>query len=343
MLRAMVKKIGTHNGVFHCDEALACYLLKVLPEFKDAEIIRTRDEKVLESCDVVVDVGGIFDPEKFRFDHHQREFNESMKSLSGGKYPWTTKLSSAGLVYYHFGERIIAELLKRKADDKLVGTIFMKTYEHLIEEIDAIDNGISICPDDMKKYHITTHLSARLGRLNPTWLNPEQDTDQIFPQAVALAGSEFFDRVNFYGNVWWPAKAIVVEAFEKRFQIHESGEILELPKSGCPWKEHLYDVEREQGIEGVAKFVIYTDTNGKWRVQGIPIAQGSFANRVPLLEAWRGLRDEELSKRSGIPGCVFVHTSGFIGGNTTREGALEMAAVTLEHAHAKNDLMEKKT
>jgi uncharacterized UPF0160 family protein len=37
-------KIGTHNGVFHCDEALACAILKTLPRFKDAKIIRTRDQ-----------------------------------------------------------------------------------------------------------------------------------------------------------------------------------------------------------------------------------------------------------------------------------------------------------
>ncbi|VDH93711.1 Hypothetical predicted protein [Mytilus galloprovincialis] len=65
-------KIGTHNGSFHCDEVLACFLLKQLPTYKDAEIIRTRDQKVLDTCDIVVDVGGIFDPSKNRFDHHQK-------------------------------------------------------------------------------------------------------------------------------------------------------------------------------------------------------------------------------------------------------------------------------
>lgn len=34
------KKIGTHSGVFHCDEVVACNLLKRLPEYRDAEIIR---------------------------------------------------------------------------------------------------------------------------------------------------------------------------------------------------------------------------------------------------------------------------------------------------------------
>lgn len=43
----LIKKIGTHNGMFHCDEALACFMLKLLPEYKDAEIVRSRDPKVL--------------------------------------------------------------------------------------------------------------------------------------------------------------------------------------------------------------------------------------------------------------------------------------------------------
>ena len=34
-----VKTIGTHGGLFHCDEVLACYMLKVLPEYKDARYI----------------------------------------------------------------------------------------------------------------------------------------------------------------------------------------------------------------------------------------------------------------------------------------------------------------
>ena len=65
-----------------------------------------------------------------------------------------------------------------------------------------------------------------------------------------------------------------------------------------------------------------------------------FSSRLGLPEAWRGLRDEVLSKQSGISGCVFVHANGFIGGNETYEGALEMAERTLageEHVNGKDD------
>ena len=63
----------------------------------------------------------------------------------------------------------------------------------------------------------------------------------------------------------------------------------------------------------------------KWRVQAVPVAPASFESRKPLPAAYRGLRDSELSEASGIPGCVFVHAAGFIGGNSTREGAVALA------------------
>ena len=36
----LAMNIGTHNGTFHCDEVLACFLLKQLSHYADAEIIR---------------------------------------------------------------------------------------------------------------------------------------------------------------------------------------------------------------------------------------------------------------------------------------------------------------
>lgn len=74
-------KIGTHDGVFHCDEALACFLLKQLPTYADAVIVRSRNPDILKDCDIVVDVGGEYDCTKHRYDHHQRDFNETMDSV----------------------------------------------------------------------------------------------------------------------------------------------------------------------------------------------------------------------------------------------------------------------
>lgn len=44
------------------------------------------------------------------------------------------------------------------------------------------------------------------------------------------------------------------------------------------------------------------------------------------------MRDQDLSDLAGIKGCVFCHSTGFIGGNDTKEGALEMALKSLNAA-----------
>lgn len=58
-----------------------------------AELIRTRDPATLDTCDIVVDVGAVYDENLKRFDHHQRGFEEVFG------YGFQTKLSSAGLIY----------------------------------------------------------------------------------------------------------------------------------------------------------------------------------------------------------------------------------------------------
>jgi uncharacterized UPF0160 family protein len=57
---------------------------------------------------------------------------------------------------------------------------------------------------------------------------------------------------------------------------------------------------------------------------------GVFENRLGLPSEWRGVRDEDLSKIAGIDGCTFCHAGGFIGGNKSYEGVLEMARVALK-------------
>ena len=74
------------------------------------------------------------------------------------------------------------------------------------------------------------------------------------------------------------------------------------------------------------------DEKQNWRIQAVSVSPGSFENRLSLPAAWQGLRDEELSKESGIPGGIFVHASGFIGGNKTHEGIRAMANAAVEQS-----------
>lgn len=97
-------------------------------------------------------------------------------------------------------------------------------------------------------------------------------------------------------------------------------------KPYCPWKSHIYELERELGCEGRTQLVVYEDDrDGSWRVQAVNTTPASFDLRRALPEAWRGVRGAELSALSGIEGCVFVHAAGFIGGNKTEDGVMKMA------------------
>ena len=120
----------------------------------------------------------------------------------------------------------------------------------------------------------------------------------------------------------------VERALDEATRVHPSGEIL-LLETFCPWKEHLYELEAEREMKTIPKFVLWRDAKG-YRVSTIPLNASSFEFRKGLPVAWRGLRDAALSELSGIPGCVFIHAAGFIGGNDTYEGALAMAAAGLE-------------
>ncbi|CAL9703819.1 unnamed protein product [Knipowitschia caucasica] len=322
-------KIGTHSGTFHCDEVLACFFLRQLQEYKDAEIVRTRDPDKLAECDIVVDVGGEFNAETHRYDHHQRTFSESFHSLCPEK-PWVTKLSSAGLIYFHFGRRLLSELTQLK-DQRHLEVLYDKLYENFVEEVDAVDNGISQCDGDAR-YAVTTTLSCRVGHLNPRWNSHSQDTEEGFKKAMVLVGAEFLDRLDYYQFGWLPARAVVEEAVTNRLKVDPSGEVVVFPQGGCPWKEHLFELEKELKVTTSIKFVLFPDQNQHWRVQCVPAGLNTFQNRLSLLEEWRGVRDDALSDLSGIKGCIFVHASGFIGGNKTQDGALEMARRTLQAA-----------
>lgn len=65
-------QIGTHDGAFHCDEALGCWLLKRTRMFTHASITRTRNEEILKNMDAVLDVGAVYDPGFSIFAQRQR-------------------------------------------------------------------------------------------------------------------------------------------------------------------------------------------------------------------------------------------------------------------------------
>ena len=145
-----------------------------------------------------------------------------------------------------------------------------------------------------------------------------------------LCGVEFGDALAHTITVEWPARALVQKALGDCGSVDASLKIISLESGGCPWRTHLYELEKEAGIGDRTKFVLYPDGKGLWRVQAVTVEGTLFQNRLSLPEPWRGLRGEKLDEVAGISGCGFCHATGFIGGHTTREGALAMARKALQ-------------
>lgn len=129
------RSVGTHDGSFHADEVSACALLFVFNLIDRDKIFRSRDPEMLNRCEYVCDVGGIYDPARKRFDHHQVEY--------------TGNLSSAGMILkYLFDQHIIDQ----KIYDYLNKTIIIG--------IDAHDNGVVLHQEGVTTFsHIIANFS----------------------------------------------------------------------------------------------------------------------------------------------------------------------------------------
>jgi len=288
-------------------------------------------------------------PAERRFDHHQRGFTEVFDD------GFKTKLSSAGLIYKEYGNNVITEIVgpsmaqssqtpepqpthgpikQTQLDVEAIRAIWRKVYEDFIEEVDGIDNGIEQF-EGTRNYKVKSTLSGRIGRINPGWNEPSSNIDRNarFVQALCICVDEFVSVVDSVARSWWPARAIVNEGLNNAVSVHSSRQIIVLEQS-CPVDSHLFELEAEHGttdpeIVGCAKYVLYPE-GGNWRIKAIAEAEGSFTSRKKLPEGWRGLSSDKLSEASGIPGCVFVHAEGFVGGNLSKEGALAMAVKAIE-------------
>ncbi len=67
-----------------------------------------------------------------------------MANLVPGMEQYTTTLSSAGLIYAHYGKAVLAAILHQPENSTMIEKLFDKIYEKFVEEVDAIDNGIPV-------------------------------------------------------------------------------------------------------------------------------------------------------------------------------------------------------
>lgn len=297
----------------------------MLPDYKSHSILRTRDKLALDRCEIIVDVGAMFDKNNKRFDHHQNDFNEKFNSTS------KTKLSSAGLIYKYYGFEII-NILAADVGRELIGNeneiLFNKIYFGYIEHIDGIDNGIS-SHEGQANYSVASTLSDRISRMNVSWNEYSTETliNEAFLRAMRVAIDDFTHYFRYILKTWMPARNEVNRAIKDRYTFHKSGQIILLPYS-LPFEDHLYILEPK---DTRILFVISKRLEGTWGIKCVRESINTFNSRKRFPMRCSGLRDNDLAKAINIAGSIFVHAGGFVAANDTLEGALRMAEYALNY------------
>ncbi|WP_413699521.1 MYG1 family protein [Psychromonas sp. KJ10-10] len=199
--------------------------------FPDYALVRSRNPEVIKQADIVLDVGGEYDPEAGRFDHHQRG--------GAGAREDGTPYSSFGLIWKKYGATICND------NQDIANSI----DSSLVSSIDAIDCGY------VKGVLTGVSLSQTISMFNPTW-QEEGDFDGCFNQAVEFA-SCILGRFIASATGGISAKAIVAQAIENA----QDPRIIVLEKY-TPGKKRYIPYQRKLYM----LFIHHNQANGKFRL-----------------------------------------------------------------------------
>ncbi len=297
----MKTKIVTHNDPFHSDDIFAVATLRLfLGDDADMEVIRTRSEEAVRMADFVVDIGGEYDPEKKRFDHHQE--GGAGERSNGVPY------ASFGLVWRSYGREITGD-----------GEIADAIDEKIVQPVDAEDNGVKVSSNlfpGISPYTIQDMFQAFL----PTWKENDVDTDLVFNNCVSIAIKILRREIRLAKDVKEATKIV-----EKRFNDSKDKRVIVLDKY-YPWKSAISNHPEPL-------FVIYPSLSGEmWHAQSVPKHKDSFRSRSPFPKEWAGKKDSELAEVTGVEDAVFSHDKGFLSVARSKEGAEKLAQTAIEGA-----------
>jgi uncharacterized UPF0160 family protein len=296
------KKLVTHNGSFHSDDifaaaTLAIYLEKMGETF---EIIRTRDEEVINRGDYVFDVGGVYDAGENRFDHHQKG-GAGNRSFDEVKIEY----ASFGLVWKKFGIELCNE-------QRAVDLIDKK----LVAPIDAWDNGFDLVQN---KYETSPYLIQHaFWAMQPTWKEGDSGYGEMFLKSVEMA-KEILKREIVQAQDALLAEESVIDAYNDSLDKR----IIFLDKN------YPFQFILNKFTEPL--FTIYfKESSNHFMVKAVREDPKTFNNRKNFPVSWAGLRDEELQKITGVVDAVFCHRGLFLAVADTKEGAIKLAQIAVE-------------
>ncbi len=290
------KVVVTHDGSFHTDDVFAVATLSIYYEGR-IKVIRTRDEEKIKKADIVLDVGGIYNPNINRFDHHQKE---GAGTRDGG-----VPFASFGLIWKHFGLEICGK------DEE----VFRYIDERVCAGVDAADNGFDIQKDSSEKR--VYEIGAIVGAFNPNWEEGE-DEYPYFIRAVDFARG-ILEREIKSAKAQIKGRRIIEQAYKNS----PDKRIVEIDQT-IP--RYLFQSVLSETQE--ALFLI-EPSRGGWKAECIRISPNTYESRNPFKKEWGALREEELRKVTGVPDATFCHRGNFLCIAKSKEGVLKLVRESL--------------
>lgn len=292
-------KLVTHNSKFHADDVFATALLIIWHDQvknQKVKVIRTRDQEIIDSGDIVYDVGMVYDHERRRYDHHMKE---GAGERNGIKY------SAFGLIWKHYGRDLtLNQEVWKDIDEKFVQQVCAGDTASLSFKLKDKDWEAWIF-DDIVGMYIPFDSS-------------EKEVYKEFMKVVSVAKSILLKFIDKY-NQKYEDKVVI----EKIYEETEDKRIIILDKLRS-WRDVLS--QKEDAI-----YLIYeTLNNDSYHVMSVNLPGEQFKNKKPFPEAWRGLKDGELQEVSGIRTAVFCHSSGFMAVTKNLEDAILLAKKSLD-------------
>ena len=224
------KTVVTHNGLFHADEGFGVAFLSLLLG-SEMQVVRTRNPQEIEDAYVALDVGGVYDNDGLRYDHHQREFTEVHEGTS-------VKLAACGLIWRHFGSVVITKL-HPELDVDQVQTLWQSVDETICRPVDMQDNGqCTFKTDDAEAQALTVSMMVAAFNQQDIY-SPAQD--EAFLRVVELLKEYILNFLRAGAN-----KLQLLKEAEETVKAQLGSRVLVLNKF-LPYRETVLKANAEEG------------------------------------------------------------------------------------------------
>jgi len=280
----------THSGSFHADDVFSIAAFQLLLGKENIEVIRTRDEDAIAVADYVVDVGGVYDHDNKRYDHHQ-----PCSPVRENGIPY----AGFGLMWRHYGEQICGSAEVAQAIE-----------EKLCVPIDAGDNAIQVWQPgllDLQAFSWDGVLKA--------WQAVESEGEDALEQFLVAV-----DIARGYLERFIMKRKIKLRQKEQSVALYATS----ADKAILVSEEYL---PRSQFIEYEDVNVLIfprSDTND-WMAVAIQKEETGFATKVRFPEEWAGLTKQALQEVSGFSDAVVCHKDRYMFIAKSQESAIAAA------------------